>query len=124
MKMIPTLIHGILDYVCGLALLLLPNLFGFAGGGGAVVWIPRVIGIVVLLQSLATQYELGVIKLLPMKMHLQNDYVASVFLAASPWLFGFADQSMNVWVPHVVFGLAILGTSLMTKETAPKRARA
>ena len=124
MKMITTFVHGVLDYVIGLALLLLPNLFGFADIGGAAVWVPRIVGIIVLLQSLATQYELGVIKLLPMKMHLMNDYIASLVLAASPWLFGFAKQPMNVWLPHLVFGLAIFGTSLMTKELAPKRARA
>ena len=116
--------HGILDFAVVLVLLLLPNLFGFSEVGGAAVWVPRIIAIVALLQSLATQYEFGLFKVLPMKMHLMTDYVLGLFLAASPWLFGFADRAANVWVPHVVMGLAVFGTTLMTKETAPKRARA
>jgi hypothetical protein len=65
-------------------LLAAPNLFGFAEVGGAAVWVPRVVGVIVLLQSICTRYELGLVKMLPMKMHLMNDYVASIFLAASP----------------------------------------
>jgi hypothetical protein len=119
MKIIPTFVHGVLDYIMGIALLLAPNLFGFADVGGAAVMVPRIVGVVILLQSIMTAYELGVVKVLPMKVHLMNDYVVSIFLAVSPWLFGFADNRTNVWLPHVVVGIAILGTTLMTKTAAP-----
>ena len=58
--------------------------------------------------------------MLPMKMHLINDYIAAIFLAVSPWLFGFADESRNVWMPHLFAGLAVLLLSLMT-EKEPRR---
>ncbi|HLL60460.1 MAG TPA: SPW repeat protein [Candidatus Nitrosocosmicus sp.] len=115
MKMIPTKVHGILDYATGIALLLAPNLFGFADVGGAAVAIPRILGIMILVQSLMTNYELGVMKMIPMSMHLMVDYVASLFLVASPWLFGFADEPANVWMPHVIVGLVYFVTSLMTQ---------
>jgi hypothetical protein len=124
MKMISTFVHGILDFGVVLVLVFLPNLFGFAHVGGAPVWIPRILAVIALLQSLATQYEFGLVKVLPMKIHLMSDYVLAIFLAASPWLFGFADRASNVWLPHVIMGLVIFGTTLMTKEQAPKRARA
>lgn len=124
MKMISTFAHGVLDLGVVLLLLVLPNLFGFADVGGAAVWVPRIVAIVALLQSLATQYELGLFKILPMKMHLMSDYVLAIFLAASPWLFGFADRATNVWVPHVIVAVVIFATTLMTKEQAPARARA
>ncbi len=79
MKIIPTFVHGIFDYLGGIALLLAPNLFGFADVGGAAVMIPRILGVIILLQSICTRYELGLFKLIPMKMHLMNDYVASLF---------------------------------------------
>ena len=37
-------------------------------------------------------------------------------LAASPWLFGFADYSANVWVPHLAVGLAAIFLGLTTKQ--------
>ena len=40
---------------------------------------------------------------------------SGLFLAASPWHFGFADY---VWIPHVAFGLLEVGASLMT-QTQP-----
>ena len=116
MKVIPTFVHGIIDYVGGIALLAAPNLFGFADAGGAAVMIPRILGVIVLLQAISTRYELGVLKALPMKMHIMNDYIASLFLAASPWLFGFANGPSNQWMPHLVVGILDFVATLMTQS--------
>ena len=116
MKVIPTYAHGIFDYIGGVALLFAPQIFGFADVDGAAVAIPRVLGFIVLAQSLLTRYEVGLIKVLPMRMHLMNDYIASLFLAASPWLFGFADAPLNAWVPHVVVGITVFIVTLMTQK--------
>jgi hypothetical protein len=56
-------------------------------------------------------------------VHNLMDVVAGAFLAASPWLFGFADESANVWVPHVVVGPAAVGLGLMTKQEGGYRYR-
>lgn len=116
MKFIPPFVHGLFDYIGGIALLAAPNIFGFADGPTAAVMIPRLIGAIVLLQSVCTNYSLGMIKFLPMRIHLMNDYVASLFLALSPFLFGFHDGPSNQWMPHVVVGLAIFVLSLLTRS--------
>ena len=115
MRIIPAFVHGIFDYIGGVALLAAPNIFGFADVGGAAVWVPRIIGAIVLVQSICTRYEVGLIKVIPMKMHLMNDYIASLFLAASPWIFGFNRQPSNAWMPHLVVGIAVFVLSLMTR---------
>ena len=115
MRIIPAFVHGIFDYIGGIALLAAPNLFGFADGPTAAVMIPRIIGVIVLLHSICTLYEVGLIKILPMRVHLMNDYIASLFLAASPWLFGFNDGPSNQWMPHVIVGIAVFVLSLMTR---------
>lgn len=122
MKTIPTYVHGIADYIGGVILLLVPNIFGFSDLGGPAVIIPRVLGIIVLLQSVLTNYEVGLFKMIPMKMHLLDDYVASVFLAISPWLFGFYRQPSNVWMPHLILGVLVFVLTLFT-QTAPSRAQ-
>jgi hypothetical protein len=66
--------------------------------------------------SLFTDYELGVWRLFPMSVHNLIDIVAGALLAASPWIFGFADETANVWVPHLVVGLAAVGLGLLTKQ--------
>ena len=116
MKIIPTFAHGIGDYLGGIVLLLAPNIFGFADVGGPAVLIPRILGVIILLQAITTRYELGLVKLLPMRVHLMNDYVASIFLAASPWLFGFNNASANAWMPHVIVGIAVFVFTLLTQR--------
>jgi len=116
-KPLTTKFHGILDYPVGLALLLAPNLLGFAQLGGPAVWLPRIIGLLILAQSIMTAYELGLVKVLPMRMHLMTDHVAGVLLAASPWLFGFYDPAnQRIWMPHLIVGLVILLVTALTQK--------
>jgi hypothetical protein len=103
-----------LDYPAGLLLIASPWLFGFNDDTTA-SRIPMAIGIVMLLQSLMTDYEMGALRKISMRSHLTLDALAGLFLMASPWLFGFADE---VFVPHVFLGALELGSALMTR-TAP-----
>ncbi|MDT0157255.1 SPW repeat protein [Microbacterium sp. ARD32] len=122
MRFIPTKVHGILDYVVGVALVAAPWLFGFANVGGAAVVIPIVLGVGLIVYSLFTKYEWGPFGLIPMPVHLAFDIVASLFLALSPWIFGFAGESGNVWLPHVVVGAAVILVVIFSK-TQPEQTR-
>jgi SPW repeat len=114
MRFLPTRLHGYIDYVWGVALLLSPWLVGFADVPAA-KWVAIVFGAGAILYSVVTDYELGLVRLLPIRMHLVLDGAAGAFLAATPWLFGFADQ---VALPHLLFGLFSVVASLVT-STAP-----
>lgn len=117
-KIIPTKVHGILDYLVGAALLLAPMLFGFQDVGGPAVAIPMILGVGLILYSIFTNYEWGIFKVLSMPYHLVFDVVASAFLAASPFIFGFQDEAWNVWVPHVVVGVTVILVVLLS-QTQP-----
>src|SRR5688572_20591658 len=112
MRFIPTKIHGILDYLVGVLLAVSPWLFQF-NRGGAETWIPVLLGAGAILYSLFTDYEWGVSRKLSMPTHLLLDLLSGAFLAASPWIFGFAEY---VYLPHLIFGLLEIGVSLMTKR--------
>lgn len=118
---IPTRVHGVLDYLMGALLIASPWLLGFATGGPE-QWVPVAAGATALLYSLLTDYELGVVKRLPMPVHLLLDGIAGVALAASPWLLGFDEK---VWMPHVVFGaLEIVAAFFTNTIPAYERRRA
>ena len=116
MRMIPTQVHGVLDYLTGGTLLSAPELLGLkdvpasarvlrvAGGGAA-------------LYSLLTDYELGAVKLLPMPAHLALDAASGALLASSPWLLGFAKEGPRYWLPHVLVG----ATEMLTAATSKTR---
>lgn len=112
MRFINTRVHGMLDYLMGVLLIISPWLFGFANGGAA-QWVPIVLGLGAFLYSIMTDYELGLLKVIPMSAHLIIDLVAGIFLAASPWIFGFADE---VYLPHLILGILEIGASLMTEK--------
>lgn len=101
MQVIPTRIHGVIDYLTAVLLIVAPWLFGFADGGAA-QWVPVLLGVGIIAYSLLTDYELGMARAISMPVHLVLDFGGGVLLAASPWLFGFAD--LIVW-PHVAVGL-------------------
>jgi len=114
-RFLPTKVHGALDYIVGLALILAPNIFQFADVGGPAVLIPRVLGVVLIVYSLITRYEWGVIKLISMPYHLMIDFLAALFLALSPFLFGFSNKEPNAWLPHVVVGIAVVAVVIVSK---------
>jgi hypothetical protein len=108
-KFIPTKVHGALDYIVGIALILAPWLFAFSDRGGAAVAIPVILGIGLIVYSIFTKYEWGLVKVLSMPYHLIIDLLAAALLAFSPFIFGFYDaNALNVWVPHVVVGIAVI----------------
>lgn len=115
LQIIPTAVHGAIDYVVGLLLLAAPYLLGFADGGAA-QYVPQAIGAMTILMSLITRYELSLAGIIPMPVHLVLDAGAAVLLAASPWLFNFADR---VYLPHLVVGLAELLIVLLSR-TEPR----
>jgi SPW repeat len=115
MRFIPTRLHAPLDYIVGAALIAAPWIFQFSEHTAATV-VPIVLGIGLIAYSLLTNYELGVWKVAPMAVHNLIDVAAGGLLAASPWIFGFADETANVWVPHLVVGLAAVFLGLTTKQ--------
>ena len=114
MKFISRKTHAVLDYVMGIVLIASPWLFGFAGYETA-RWCAIVIGGIMLLTSLITDYEGGIIKTLPMPVHLNMDAIAGILLAVSPWLLHFNDQ---VYLPHVILGLLEIGAAICTQSTS------
>jgi general stress protein CsbA len=115
MRFIPTKFHAPLDYIVGAALIAMPWILQFSDVTAARV-VSVVLGIGLIAYSLFTDYELGIWKVAPIAVHNLIDIVAGALLALSPWLFGFADEGANAWVPFVVVGLAAVFLGLTTEQ--------
>lgn len=48
-----------------------------------------------------------------MKAHLDMDLAAGLLLAASPWLFDFADE---LYLPHLILGIIEIGAAILTEK--------
>lgn len=111
MRFIDTNTHGYLDYIVGIFFIVCPWIFNLKPGEPqGILFI--ILGVAAIAYSLLTKYELGLLRVLPMKVHLALDLLSGIVLASSPWLFGFAEE---VYLPHVILGIFEIGASLMTK---------
>jgi hypothetical protein len=108
--------HGMLDFPAAILLILAPWIFAFHDQSDAATVVPIVIGAAALLMSLMTNYEFGLLKVIPMSLHVMVDLLAGIVLALSPLIFGFTDAGTNAWLPHVVAGIALIGVALMTER--------
>lgn len=104
LRMIPTRLHGILDYLIGILLIASPWLFGSTDAGIG-MWLPIILGAGVIVYSLITDYEMSVARILPMTAHLGLDVAGGLLLAvlpgcsASPKLSGFRTWSLVSFRP-------------------------
>ena len=79
LRVIPTGVHGVLDYLASGTNLVFPGLLGLHDAPRAAL-VPRIDGVAGAGYSLITDYELGALKVLPMPAHLAFD-------AGAPRLF-------------------------------------
>ncbi|MCE6992963.1 SPW repeat protein [Dyadobacter sp. CY323] len=114
MKIISTKLHSRLDYMTGILFIAMPWIAGFNEVASA-TWTLVAIGAMTILMSLFTDYEGGMVRSIPMAAHLNVDIVTGLFLAASPWILGFADQ---VYLPHLLLGLFEVAAGLMTSRVS------
>jgi len=113
MKLINSKMHGILDYVLVFMLSMAPFIFNL-DEESIHCRLLMVTGLLVLLVSLLTDFEFFLVKVFSFKIHLIIDVALGIFLAISPLLFDLSGHSI---VPHIVLGLAIIGTSAITKTS-------
>lgn len=119
MKILSSKIHGLLDYVLGAVLIASPWIFGFnSDNAGAEAWVPIFVGVAVILYSVMTDYEYGLTDNISVKAHLITDVIAGLFLAASPWIFGFNNI---VYLPHVILGAVAVIAGLVTQTEATEQ---
>src|SRR4028118_1764701 len=103
LRVIPTRVHGVLDYLTGSALLAAPGLLGIKDDPRAALTL-RLAGAGATAYSLLTDYELGLVRSIPMPAHLALDAMSGALLASSPWLLGFAATGTRPRPPHAAGG--------------------
>jgi len=118
MRFIPTRVHGVLDYLTAGVLIAGPSMLRLRQHGMQ-RWLPVALGIGTISYSLLTDYELGLFKFIPMPMHLALDAANGALLAASPWLFGFDEETS---APHLGLGLFEILVTASSKSTSSRGA--
>src|ERR1700712_2737439 len=102
MRFIPTSVHGLADYIVGLFVVGLPFSYGLTGTSRAAF---VTLGLVVILYSLLTDYELGLVRVLRIRFHLLLDALFGLAMLATPTLLHLPNNSR---IPVYVIGVLSL----------------
>jgi hypothetical protein len=106
-------LHGVTDYTVGTALLtVVPRLADLEGTESARQI--RIVGAVHAGYSTMTDYPLGIVKLIPYKVHLGLDALGALAVAATPFVTGQWKRGPKHWVPHVALSLFELASLVMS----------
>lgn len=110
MRWISTRAHAIVDFALGILLLAVPSLFGMPWGS-QYSWFAAALGVAILVYSLATAYEWGLFKKLPVGAHLVLDALVGLAFIAAPWVLAMPPENI---IPLTVIGLIVLAMAVMT----------
>ena len=97
--------HGVIDYLFAASTYALPRALGASGRARAALT-AAAFGVAGM--SAVTEYELGLVKILPMKGHVALDLMLDAFFLASPLLLADEDARLKRAVP----GMGALGTAV------------
>ena len=109
MKFMSPKVHGIIDYLVVLVLLLSPTILGFTG---TLAMFTYALGIVHLLLSVLTDYPMGLMKAIPVTVHASVELLVGIALIVIAYTL-FKDNADGKLF-YVIFGTVVLLTWLVT----------
>ena len=113
---IPRFVHGAIEYAAAVLFIAAPFLFGFESSAAVAVSI--VAGVVLLVVAASTDGPTSLVDSIPIPAHLLLDYALVALLVASPFIFGFSDESAPTAF-FIVLGVVHLLVTIGTRFQAP-----
>ena len=118
MRFIPTMLHGVADYIVGAVVIALPFYFGWDTMVRSVF---IVLGAAVILYSLMTDYELGLVRYLRIRFHLLFDGIFGLAMLAAPALLHIPSSNRGViYTIGIVALLLAFTTKIRAYGTHPE----
>jgi hypothetical protein len=116
MKLLSPKLHGIIDYVSVGGLVLAPTLFGLNGAAATLAY---ALAGIHLTMTLLTAFPLGLIKLVPLRLHGVVEIVVGVSLVVAPWVLATTlDLGGTGRVFYTAFGAVLIAVWLITDYSA------
>ena len=111
MRFVTKTIHAWLDYPVALALIGLPFLLGLGDSHTLALLIAPVVGLAAFVLTVFTDHHLGVIRVLPYKLHLAVDLTVGVLFLLLPFAFGFTGLDAAFYLVNGAAVIAVIGLS-------------
>ena len=82
-------VHAYIDYPVALSLIALPFVLGLGTGNPLAKWLSVATGVAALILTLLTDHELGVVKIIPYRLHVAVDRLVGAVFIVAPFILGF-----------------------------------
>ena len=89
MRFVTKDIHAYLDYPVAIVLMIAPFALGLGASNPAALYISPIVGVAAFLLTVFTDHRLGVVRVLPYKLHLAVDLMVGLAFLAVPFILGF-----------------------------------
>ncbi len=121
MRFVTKTIHAHLDYPVAIGLLALPFLLGLGGSHPLALIAAPVAGAAALVLTIFTDHQLGLVRILPYRLHLAVDLTVGIVFLLLPAVFGFAGiDAAFYWLG----GGAVVAVIALSKPETGNRAAA
>ena len=112
MRFVTKTIHAWLDYPVAFALVTLPFLLGLGADKPLALAISPIVGAAAFLLTVFTDHDLGVIRILPYRLHLAVDLAVGLLFLALPLALGFTGLDAAF---YLVNGFAVVAVICLSK---------
>lgn len=109
---IPAVVHGLIEYVAGVLLIVAPILVDYGSSGATAVSV--ILGVLILIIAASSDMPTGLIPQIPVGAHIVLDFVLAAVLIAAPFVFGFSGESTPTWI-FVILGILHLLVTIATR---------
>ena len=89
MKFVTKQIHAYLDYPVAIALIVLPFLLGLGSSSSLAFQLSVATGIAALLLTILTDHHLGLVRVIPYRIHLIVDLLVGLTFLIAPFILSF-----------------------------------
>ncbi|EDZ46573.1 conserved hypothetical protein [Rhodobacterales bacterium Y4I] len=118
LRFVTRTLHAYLDYPVAAALMGLPFLLGLGESNPLALWLSVATGIAAFVLTLLTDHHLGLVRVLPYKLHLTVDLIVGLAFLAAPFVFGFTGLDSVFYLLNGAAVVAVISLS------APEEAEA
>ena len=102
MKFVTKRIHALLDYPVAIALILLPFLLGLGTSNPLALTLSVATGVAALLLTILTDHHLGIIRIVPYRVHLIVDFLVAIVFILAPFVLSFEGiDAYYYWINGV-----------------------
>lgn len=109
-------IHAYLDYPVALSLMILPFVLQLGSSHPLALWLSVITGVAAFILTVFTDHKLGLIRVIPYKMHVTVDFLVGLMFLAAPFALGFSG--LDAWY-YWINAIAVITVISLSEPTRP-----